>query len=198
MSGKIDVFVREVGMRDGLQSVQEFMPTAEKKAWCTAEAAAGMPEIEVCSFVPPKLIPQFSDAAEIVAHALRIPGLTVAALMPNLKGAERGIEAGVHKLNYVVSVSESHNRANSRRSRAESIEDFGRIAALVRGLPSTRRPKLAAGLATALGCTIEGPAAEAEVGRVPVALAAPGAAEVARAAPGAESPPPARARGAQR
>src|SRR6185437_5690524 len=115
MSGKIDVWVREVGMRDGLQSVQEFMPTEAKKAWCTAEAAAGMPEIEVCSFVPPKLLP----------HALRIPGLVVAALTPNLKGAERGIAAGVHKLNYVVSVSESHNRANVRRSRAESIEDFG-------------------------------------------------------------------------
>src|SRR5260221_12787694 len=145
MNGKIDVWVREVGMRDGLQSIQEFMPTAAKTAWCSAEAASGMPEIEVCSFVPPKLLPQFSDAAEVVAHALRIPGLTVAALTPNLKGAERGIEAGVHKLNYVVSVSESHNRANVRRSRAESIEDFGRIAALVRALPPARRPKPAAG-----------------------------------------------------
>src|SRR5260221_13590872 len=179
MSGKIDVWVREVGMRDGLQSVQEFMPTAAKTAWCTAEAAAGMPEIEFCSFVPPKLLPQFSDAAEVVAHALRIPGLTVAALMPNLKGAERGIEAGVHKLNYVVSVSESHNRANVRRSRAESIEDFGRIAALVRGLPTARRPKLAVGLATALGCTIEGSIAEAEVVRCAVALAEAGAEELA-------------------
>src|SRR5258708_19921377 len=165
MSGKIDVFVREVGMRDGLQSVQEFMPTEDKKAWCSAEAAAGVPEIEVCSFVRPKVLPQFSDASEVVAHARRIPGLTVAALMPNLKGAERGIEAGVHKLSYVVSVSESHNRANVRRSRAESIEDFGRIAALVRTLPSARRPKLAVGLATAFGCTIEGPIAEAEGGR---------------------------------
>src|SRR5260221_13511699 len=179
MSGKIDVWVREVGMRDGLQSVEEFMPTAAKTAWCTAEAAAGMPEIEVCSFVPPKLLPQFSDAAEVVAHALRIPGLTVAALTPNLKGAERGIEAGVHKLNYVVSVSEKHNQANVRRSRAESIEDFGRIATLVRSLPKAQRPTLAAGLATALGCTIEGAIAEAEVVRVAVALAAAGADEVA-------------------
>ena len=156
MSGKIDVRVREVGMRDGLQSVQEFMPTEAKTAWCSAEAAAGMPEIEVCSFVPPKLLPQFADAAEVVAHALGIPGLTVAALTPNLKGAERGIAAGVHKLNYVVSVSEKHNQANVRRTRAESIEDFGRIAALIRTLPAEKRPTLAAGLATALGCTLEG------------------------------------------
>src|SRR5712692_2317057 len=179
MTAAIDVWVREVGMRDGLQSVQEFMPTADKTAWCTAEAASGMPEIEVCSFVPAKLIPLFGDAAEIVAHALRIPGLTVAALMPNLKGAERGIEAGVHKLNYVVSVSESHNRANVRRSRAESLADFARIAALVGALPPGRRPHLAAGLATALGCTIEGRVAEAEVVRCAAALAEAGADEIA-------------------
>src|SRR5438874_11876567 len=156
MTAEIDVHVCEVGMRDGLQSIPEFMPTAEKKAWVTAEAAAGMPEIEVCSFVPPKLIPQFTDAAEIVAHALGVPGLTVAALIPNLKGAERGVTLGVHKLNYVVSVSESHNQANVRRSRAESLEDFARIAELVRGLDPARRPKLGVGLSTALGCTIEG------------------------------------------
>ncbi|MBV9522767.1 MAG: hydroxymethylglutaryl-CoA lyase, partial [Alphaproteobacteria bacterium] len=121
-------------MRDGLQSVREIMPTAEKIAWCTAEAAAGVPEIEVCSFVPPKLLPQFTDAEAVVRHALGIPGLVVAALIPNMKGAERGIALGIMKLNYVVSVSESHNRANVRRSRAESLEDFARIAAMLRAL----------------------------------------------------------------
>lgn len=179
MTAEIDVRVREVGMRDGLQSVPEFMPTDEKKAWLSAEAAAGMPEIEVCSFVPPKLLPQFSDAAEIVEHALRIPGLAVAALIPNLKGAERGIALGVHKLNYVVSVSESHNRANVRRSRAESLEDFARIAALIRSLEPARRPALGVGLATALGCTIEGQVAESEVVKCAVALAEAGADEIA-------------------
>src|SRR6266852_2253923 len=144
MSGNIDVWVREVGMRDGLQSVPEFMPTEAKKAWCSAEAASGVPEIEVCSFVPPKLLPQFSDAAEVVAHALSIPGLTVAALMPNLKGAERVIVAGVHKLNYAASLSDSHNRATARRSRAASIKDIGRTAALVSRLPAVRRTTLAA------------------------------------------------------
>jgi hydroxymethylglutaryl-CoA lyase len=179
MTAEIDVTVREVGMRDGLQSIQDFMPTAEKKAWVTAEAASGMPEIEVCSFVPPKLIPQFTDAAEVVEHALRIPGLTVAALMPNLKGAERGISLGVHKLNYVVSVSESHNQANVRRSRAESLADFARIAALVRSIEPSSRPKLGSGLATALGCTIEGRIAESEVVKCAVALAEAGADEIA-------------------
>lgn len=175
---QIDVWVREVGMRDGLQNIKDFMPTADKIAWLEAEAAAGMPEIEVCSFVPPKLIPQFVDAGEVVARALQIPGLTVAALIPNLKGAERGIEAGVHKLNYVMSVSESHNRANVRRSRAESVEDFGRITALIKSLPADRRPKIGGGLSTALGCTIEGKVSEAEVCRYAVKLAEQGADEI--------------------
>ena len=179
MSRDIDVTVREVGLRDGLQSIQDFMPTAEKKAWVSAEAAAGMPEIEVCSFVPPKLIAQFTDAAEVVAHALGIRGLTVAALIPNLKGAERGIALGVHKLNYVVSVSESHNQANVRRSRADSLADFARIAELIRAQDPTRRPKLGSGLATALGCTIEGRVAESEVVKCAVALAEAGADEIA-------------------
>ncbi|HZS81715.1 MAG TPA: hydroxymethylglutaryl-CoA lyase [Stellaceae bacterium] len=179
MRSGIDVELREVGMRDGLQSIRDFMPTDEKKAWCSAEAAAGMPEIEVCSFIPPKLIQQFTDAEEVVRHALGIPGLTVAALIPNMKGAERGLALGVHKLNYVVSVSESHNRANVRRSRADSLEDFARIAAMIRGLPADRRPKLGVGLSTALGCTIEGQIAPEEVVRCAVAVAEAGADEIA-------------------
>lgn len=179
MSGTIEIRVREVGMRDGLQNIRELMPTADKLAWLSAEAAAGMPEIEVCSFVPPRLIPQFNDAAEVVAHALAIFGLTVSALIPNLKGAERGIAAGVHKLNFVMSVSESHNRANVRRSREESAEDFVRIAALVKSVEPSRRPLLAGALSTALGCTIEGRVSEAEVCRLAVRLAEAGADEIA-------------------
>src|SRR5438045_1256294 len=107
----IDVHVHEVGTRDGLQSVPNFMPTEMKKAWCTQEFRAGVREIEVCSFVPVKLLPQFADAPEVVEHALTLAGLTVAALVPSLKGAQRALELGVHKINYVISVSESHNRA---------------------------------------------------------------------------------------
>ena len=127
MGPDIDVEVREVGLRDGLQSVSTFFPTAEKIAWVRAEAACGMPEIEVCSFVPPKLIPQFTDALEVVAASLEVPDVVIAALTPNLKGALRGFDTGVHKLNYVTSVSESHNQSNVRRSTAESVEDFRRI-----------------------------------------------------------------------
>jgi hydroxymethylglutaryl-CoA lyase len=124
------VFVREVGMRDGLQSLAGIMPTEQKDAWLDAEYAAGVREIEVSSFVPPKLLPQLADAEAVVRHALSLAGLTVSALIPNLRGAERGLALGVHEMNIVLSVSEGHNRANVRRGTAESIDDFRRVAAL--------------------------------------------------------------------
>lgn len=174
----IDVHVHEVGTRDGLQSVPFFVPTEMKKTWCTAEAEAGVHEIEVCSFVPVKLLPQFADAAEVVTHALTLDGLTVAALAPNLKGAARAMELGVHKINYVLSVSESHNRANVRRSTDESVADFEKIVESVRALPEGKRPTVVAGLATALGCTIEGKIPEARVREIAARVAASGADEL--------------------
>src|SRR5262249_39003650 len=90
------VYVREVGLRDGLQSLAEVMPTEQKIAWLEAEHAAGVREVEVSSFVPPKLLPQLADAETVVRHALSLPGLAVSALIPNLKGAERGLALGVH------------------------------------------------------------------------------------------------------
>src|ERR1700686_5164205 len=124
------VQIREVGMRDGLQSIAEIMPTATKLAWLEAEYAAGVRDIEVSSFVPPKLLPQLADAEAVVRHALSLAGLTVSALIPNLRGAERGLALGVREMNFVLSVSEEHNRANVRRTTAESIEDFRRVVAL--------------------------------------------------------------------
>src|SRR5438105_7241499 len=115
-----DVIVREVGPRDGLQLIKQIFPTSAKLEWIAAEAAAGVAAIEVCAFVPAKIIPQFADADEVVVHALRQPGLTVSALVPNLKGAERAFQAGIHKVGYVLSASESHNRSNVRRSTQES------------------------------------------------------------------------------
>ena len=174
----VDVEVHEVGTRDGLQSVPFFVPTELKKAWCTGEAEAGVREIEVCSFVPVKLLPQFADAAEIVSHALTLKDLTVAALAPNLKGAERAMELGVHKINYVLSVSESHNRANVRRSTEESVADFERIVDSARARPQGQRPIIVAGLATALGCTIEGNVPEDRVRHIATRVVAAGADEL--------------------
>ena len=174
----VDVKVHEVGTRDGLQSVAQFVPTAVKQEWIAAEFAAGVGEIEVCSFVPVKLIPQFADAGEVVAHALGLEGLTVSVLVPNLKGAERALELGVHKINYVISVSESHNRANVRRSTEESAVDFERIVALCREAPARSRPVVVGGLSTAMGCTIEGKVAEDRVRALALRLVAAGADEI--------------------
>jgi hydroxymethylglutaryl-CoA lyase len=174
----IDVTVCEVGLRDGLQAHATFFPTAEKLAWVAAEAAAGVREIEVTSFVPPSLVPQFADATEVVQGALALPGLTVVALVPNLKGAERAVALGVHKLNFVMSVSRTHNLKNVRREREESVADFARIAQRLKALPAPQRPRLVGGLSSALGCGYEGPVSIDELRRWAAALAEAGADEL--------------------
>ncbi|MCL4740033.1 MAG: hydroxymethylglutaryl-CoA lyase [Burkholderiaceae bacterium] len=173
-----DVHVREVGLRDGLQLTKVFVPTADKLAWIAAEADAGVRSIEVTSFVPPKLIPQFADAEDVVRGALAISGLEVLALVPNLKGAERGFALRVPKLDYVTSVSRTHNLKNVRRSREESLADFGRIVAARDDAGLKGKVQLAAGLSTALGCSYEGPIAVEEVRRCAAELVAMGADEV--------------------
>jgi hydroxymethylglutaryl-CoA lyase len=171
--------IREVGLRDGLQLVKSFLATERKIAWCREEVAAGLAEVEVTSFVPPSVVPQFADAAEVAQAAVAIDGLAVAALVPNLKGATRGFDAGVGKINVVLSASEAHNLANVRRSTAESLADFGRIIAerKARGLAT----KVVAGIATTFGCTIQGHVPEAQVLRLVESLAAAGADEIALA-----------------
>ena len=175
---QVDVIVREVGLRDGLQIHPTFMPTENKIAWIEAEAAAGVSEIEVTSYVPAKLIPQFADAEEVTRRALTVAGLTVAALIPNSKGAERGLALGVHKLNFVMSVSRTHNLKNVRREREESVADFKKIVEMVRALPEGRRPKVGGGLSTALGCSYEGRVPVADVVKYAVQLAEAGADEI--------------------
>jgi hydroxymethylglutaryl-CoA lyase len=152
----IDILISEVGPRDGLQSIRSIMPLDAKKAWIAAEAAAGVTEIEVGSFVPAKLLPQLADTAEVVAFARTIPGLTVAALVPNLKGAEAAVAAGAHKITLPLSASETHSLKNLRRTHAQVLDEVRGIVALLRGLPADRRPKFEGGLSTAFGCTLEG------------------------------------------
>ena len=173
------VLVREVGLRDGLQMVAQFMPTPDKLAWIRAEHAAGVREIEVTSLVPARLAPQFADAEAVVREALALPGLCVVALVPNLRGAERAFELGVHKLDYVVSVSRTHNLRNVRREREASLEDLARIVRARDEAGLRGRVRVAAGLSTALGCSYEGRIAVDEVRRCAAALAEAGADEVA-------------------
>lgn len=167
------VLVSEVGPRDGLQSIDRIMPLEAKKAWISAEAAAGVREIEVGSFVPPALIPQLADTAALVAHARTIVGLNVVALIPNAKGAERAIAAGVHGMSIPFSMSETHSLRNVRKSHAEMIAEIETVAALAR----PAGVHFAVGLSTAFGCTIEGPVSEDRVVRLAEAAAAAGAME---------------------
>lgn len=156
MSNQRDIIVREVGMRDGLQMVKDIFPTDAKLRWLQAEADAGIPEIEVCSFVPVHVVPQFQDHAEIVEAGLKIPGLTVSALVPNARGAARGFELGVDKLNFVLSASETHNLKNVRCTTEESLGRLKDIFALRNENPAYAGIDIAGGISTALGCTMEG------------------------------------------
>jgi hydroxymethylglutaryl-CoA lyase len=150
------VVVREVGLRDGLQLLSSWPSTEQKRQWLAAEQEAGVREMEVGSFVPATAMPQFGDVTEVAHFARQLPDVTVTALIPNRRGAERAIAAGVHKLNFVVSVSERHNLANVRRTPQESVAQLRDVIEMVAGLPPSERPQIDVGLSTAFGCTMEG------------------------------------------
>jgi hydroxymethylglutaryl-CoA lyase len=170
--------ISEVGPRDGLQSLAAVMSTENKLAWIAAEAAAGVREIEVGSFVPASLLPQLADTAELVAFARTLPGLSVAVLVPNLRGAERAVAAGAHKITIPVSVSETHSWRNVRRGHAQMLEECAGIARLLAELPAPRRPRFEGGLSTAFGCTLEGRVSPDAVLRLAEALMRTGCDEV--------------------
>lgn len=168
-----DILVSEVGPRDGLQSIKTVLPTEAKKAWIAAEAAAGVREIEVGSFVPPSLLPQMADTAEIVAFARGIEGLNVVALVPNAKGAARAVEAGVHGMSIPFSMSETHSLRNVRKDHPAMLAEIAEVARIARD----GGVHFAVGLSTAFGCTIEGAVPEDQVVRLAVAAAEAGAQE---------------------
>lgn len=159
----VDVLISEVGPRDGLQNCRSILPTPAKLEWIRAEAACGVREIEVGSFVPPALLPQLADTGDVVRDALRIEHLTVAVLVPNLKGAERAVAAGAHKITLPFSVSETHSLRNVRRTHEQMYAEARAIRALIDTLPDDARPHFEGSLSTAFGCTIEGPVSEKAV-----------------------------------
>jgi hydroxymethylglutaryl-CoA lyase len=161
------VQICEVGPRDGLQNAKQLMPTESKKRWISALAAAGLNEIEVGSFVPPKLIPAMADTGEIVKHALGIEGLKVVALAPNVKGFERAREAGAHKITFPVSASHQHSVSNVRMTPDQMVEEVRKAASMRDG----RTPEIEGAVSTAFGCTMQGNVPEDEVVRLAVALA---------------------------
>lgn len=174
----IDIEVSEVGPRDGLQSISQIMSTESKKRWIEALALAGIPEIEVGSFVPARIFPQLADTMEVAKFAKTIEGLKVAALVPNLKGAENAILAGVDKLTIPLSVSETHSMRNVNRTHDQMLDEVKRIVELIRDLPIDERPLIEGALSTAFGCTIEGSISEDRVVELAEALMEAGCSEV--------------------
>ena len=174
----VDILVSEVGPRDGLQSIDRILPLAAKLAWIDAEYAAGVREIEVGSFVPASVLPQLADTAAVVAHARMLPGLTVAVLVPNARGAAAAIAAGAHKLTLPLSASETHSLKNLRRNHAQVLAEVAAVATMVRALPAGDRPHFEGSVSTAFGCTIEGIVTEAKVVALAEALMAAGCDEV--------------------
>ncbi len=168
------ILVSEVGPRDGLQSIKAVMPLDAKKAWIAAEAAAGVQEIEVGSFVPASLLPQMADTAELVAFARGIAGLNVVALVPNAKGAARAVEAGVHAMSLPFSMSETHSLRNVRKDHPAMLAEIAAVAEIARA----GGVHFAVGLSTAFGCTLEGAVPEDTVVRLAAAAVAAGAQEL--------------------
>ena len=160
---KKKILISEVGPRDGLQNCKGVMPTDIKKRWVKALYEAGVREIEVGSFVPPKLFPQLADTAEIVAFAKTLPDLTVLALIPNLRGAQGALDAGVDAVTLPLSASETHSLKNMRQTHDQVIENVKAIHELFDSAPAEKRPRFEAGVSTAFGCSIEGHVPEDKV-----------------------------------
>ena len=172
------VTICEVAPRDGLQIAKGRMPTATKQRWIAAMAAAGLPQIEVGSFVSPKLIPQMADTGEIVRGAVQLPEavggqLCVVALAPNLRGAQAAMEAGAQRISVPISVTMGHSRANLNRTPDEQVAEIARMVEWVRAQP--RRVAVEVALSTAFGCSFDGVVPVGDVVRVAEGVARAGA-----------------------
>jgi len=164
MDTNTPVTVREVGLRDGLQSIARTLPTAHKLEWLRAAHKAGQREIEVGSFVPARLLPQLADTAEIVAVAKTLPGLVTSVLVPNLKGAQAALDSGADSMLLPLSASHAHSMANLRKTPDDVVAEIARIRELRDA--SGSRCEIEVGMSTAFGCTIQGKVDEAEVLRL--------------------------------
>ena len=158
------IHIREVGLRDGLQSLARTLPTAQKLDWIGDAHAAGLREIEVGSFVPAKLLPQLADSAELVAYAKTLPGLVTSVLVPNLKGAARAFASGADALLVPLSASHAHSLANLRKAPDEVVREIAAIVAARAAAKSNC--VIEVGLSTAFGCTIQGRVEPSEVLRL--------------------------------
>lgn len=171
--------IREVGLRDGLQSIQTVLSTERKKEWIRDAYAAGQREIEIGSFVPARLLPQLADTAELVAYARTLPGLFVSVLVPNMRGAESAIASGADLMLVPLSASHAHSLANLRKTPDEVVAEVARMRAARDAAGS--KMLIEGGIGTAFGCTLQGRVEPAEVLRCMQALLDAGADRVSLA-----------------
>ncbi|KWT72703.1 MULTISPECIES: hydroxymethylglutaryl-CoA lyase [unclassified Variovorax] len=171
--------IREVGLRDGLQSIATILPTEHKCEWIRAAHAAGQREIEVGSFVPARLLPQLADTAELVNFAKTLPGLFVSVLVPNLRGAESAIASGADLMIVPLSASRAHSLANLRKTPDEVVAEVARVRAARDAAGA--RTLIEGGVGTAFGCTLQGEVDPGEVLRLMQALLDAGADRVSLA-----------------
>ena len=153
------IYMQEVGTRDGLQVEDAFVPTAEKVALVNALSQAGMAKIEVTAFVSPQAIPALRDAEIVMRQIHRQPGVVYTALVPNVRGAERAIDAHVDEMNLVMSASESHNLSNLRMTREQSFKALSEVAQIARKAGVA----VNVSLSCSFGCPMEGDVPEATV-----------------------------------
>lgn len=167
------VVIREVDLRDGLQSIRTILPTERKCEWIRAAVAAGQCKIEIGSFVPPKLLPLLADTGAVLAYAKTLPGLFASVLIPNLKGAGRALEGGADLMILPLSASHAHSLANLRKTPDEVVAELGRIRAARDAAGS--KTLIEGGVGTAFGCTLQGEVKISEVLRLLQALLDAGA-----------------------
>lgn len=161
------IYMHDVSPRDGFQNEPVFIESADKIAFINALSACGFAKIEATSFTSPKAIPALRDA-EVVMHEIkRVPGVEYTVLIPNVRGLERALACGVDEANLVMSVSETHNRANLRMTREQSMAQLGQIIEVLQQRDPAARPvAINVSLSTTFGCPMEGEIAESEVLRL--------------------------------
>ena len=147
------VHIREVGLRDGLQLIRSQLATSTKAEWISQQVKSGFGEMEVTSFVPAHILPQFFDATEVLSMASCLDGLCPSVLVPNLRGGKLALGAGAKKINFVISVSESHNQANVRCTTEKS---FQMLEELILESKQEQNVSVTGALSTSFGCSIEG------------------------------------------
>ena len=158
-AGPTKIEINEVGPRDGLQIEKTLVATDDKVAFVDALSDCGFARIEVTSFTSPKAIPALADAADVMRRIRRRPGVIYTALVPNIRGLERALEAGTDEMNLVMSCSETHNRANLRMTREQS---YGELSQVLAAAGRSGKP-CNVSLSTAFGCPFDGDVAADQV-----------------------------------